>query len=400
MKKRSVVFAFVLVLFTCFTLSCENGGDRDKGDKASASSSVEWDRLYGGSHNDKANSIIECEDGGYIAAGLTKSFGKGKWDAWIVRVGEDGEELWSKTFGKEGDDEAFSIREAGDGFLISGFSDRGESVEEQAWIFRIDKSGKKLWEKFYGGEHDDSANSLVVNADGSMVFAGVKGISSYINSDLWVVSLDPSGNPIWEKTFGERRKDKGHAIIKTSDNIYLVAGQKLSTSTSNQQDAYCIKLDSSGKKVWEKTYGGKRLDIAYDVKETEDGGFVVAGKNRSAGSGKNDLWVFKLDKSGKMLWEKTYGGADMDEGRTVALRENGGFLVAGFTKSKGAGNADLWVLKLDGSGEITKEGVFGKKGWESGESVFGTSDGDFVVSAVNASTGRGREDLWIVKIDD
>ena len=394
MKKRSPVLVFVLVLFTCLSLCCDKGG------KASTSSGGEWDGLYGGAHNDKANSIIECEDGGYIAAGLTKSFGKGKWDAWIVRLDEEGEELWSKTFGKEGDDEAFAIREFSDGFLVSGFSDRGESVKEQAWIFKINGSGDKLWEKFYGGEHDDSANSLVVNPDGSMVFAGVKKLTSYTNSDLWVVSISSSGKVKWEKTFGERRKDMANAIIKTSDNGYLVVGQKLNTSKTGGHDGYCIKLDSSGDTVWEKTYGGKKKDVAFDVKETEDGGFVISGKNRSTGAGNYDLWVFKLDKSGKMMWEKIYGGEDMEEGRAVALRENGGLLVAGFTKSKGAGKADLWILKLDDSGEIEKQYLFGKKGWESAKSVFRTSDSGFVVAGVNASKGAGREDLWIMKLDD
>jgi len=261
---------------------------------------IPFDKTYGGSEDDEANSIQQTRDGGYIVAGYTWSKGAGGWDFWVLKLNEKGEIIWEKTYGGEGNDKAYSIQQTRDGGYIVAGSTRS------------------------------------------------KGAGGY---DFWVLKLNEKGEIIWEKTYGGSGNDEANSIQQTRDGGYIVAGYTRSKGKGGEADFWILKLDEKGKIIWEKTYGGIDYDIANSIQQTRDGGYIVAGSTRSKGG---DFWILKLDEKGKIIWEKTYGGPGDDEAYSIQQTRDGGYIVAGYTYSKGAGGKDFWVLKLDEYGEIEK----------------------------------------------
>jgi hypothetical protein len=137
------------------------------------------------------------------------------------------------------------------------------------------------------------------------------------------------------------------------DGGYIVAGET-SSSGAGSADVWVLKLDTNGnlQTGWPKTYGGTSRDAANSIHQTTDGGFIVAGVTSSSGAGYADFWILKLNASGDLVWQKTYGGINDDIARSIQQTSDGGYIVAGETSSSGAGNADFWILKIDENGNI------------------------------------------------
>jgi len=169
---------------------------------------------------------------------------------------------------------------------------------------------------------------------------------------LWLLGAASAGAQAasWSRTYGGTNRDVASAIVPTPDGGYLVAGR---ASPSWIWGVWVLKLDGSGNVQWQKTYGGVVDDrVSVAVAPTSDGGYVVAGTTWSFGAGYGDVWVLKLNGSGDVVWQKTYGGPERDEARAVAPTSDGGYVVAGATRSFGAGYEDVWVLKLDADGTV------------------------------------------------
>jgi hypothetical protein len=214
------------------------------------------------------------------------------------------------------------------------------------------------WAKTYGGASDDRANSIQPTSDGGYIVAGWTISFGAGGADVWVLKLDGSGNVTWQKTYGGAGTDWATSIQQTSDGGYIVAGVTGSFGAGSG-DVWVLKLDGSGNVTWQKTYGGGSTDYAYSIQQTSDGGYIVAGLTDSFGAGSADVWVLKLDGSGNVTWQKTYGGGSTDYAYSIQQTSDGGYIVAGLTDSFGAGSYDFWVLKLDGSGEIPGCGPMG-----------------------------------------
>ena len=168
-----------------------------------------------------------------------------------------------------------------------------------------------------------------------------------------VIKLNSSGGIVWQKTYGGTGDDDAEWIQQTSDNGYFVTGQTSSFGSGNG-DAWVLKLDSNGNVVWQKTYGGSGTDFLLSAQQTTDGGYVLAGRTTSFGAGALDGWVIKLDSSGNVAWQRTYGGSNVDRLAIVRQTADGGFVVSGRTSSFGTArddpHADLWMLKLNSDG--------------------------------------------------
>ncbi|MEF3167806.1 MAG: hypothetical protein K6360_00500 [Deltaproteobacteria bacterium] len=174
--------------------------------------------------------------------------------------------------------------------------------------------------------------------------------------DFWVIKLDANGNVAWQKTYGGTNTDEAWSIQQTTDGGYIVAGGTGSFGAGG--DLWVIKLDASGNVAWQKTYGGPRYEYATSIQQTSDGGYIVAGLTYSFGTGDADFWVLKLDASGNVTWQKTYGGPRYEYATSIQQTSDGGYIVAGGTGSFGAGS-DFWVIKLDANGEIPGCGLMG-----------------------------------------
>jgi hypothetical protein len=202
-----------------------------------------------------------------------------------------------------------------------------------------------MWTKTIGGSNYDVAYSIIQSSDGGYIVAGYTGSFGAGYADIYVVKLDSSGNVLWTKTIGGSSRDEASSIIQSSDGGYVVAGWTSSFGAGGY-DFYVVKLDSSGNVLWTKTIGGSDNDFAYSIIQSSDGGYVVAGRTESFGAGYVDIYVVKLDSSGNVLWTKTIGGSSWDEASSIIQSSDGGYVVAGWTSRYGG----IYVVKTDSNG--------------------------------------------------
>jgi hypothetical protein len=254
-----------------------------------------------------------------------------------------------------------------------------------------------VWQKTFGGSDDDRARSVQETIDGGYVVAGYTWSSSKWE-DVYILKLDANGNKLWEKTFGGSDNDGAWFIQQTIDGGYIVAGYTKSYG-SGWYDAYLLKLDGAGNKVWEKVFGGSSWDEARSIQQTNDGGYIVAGYTSSFGAGSYDVYVLKLDTSGKEVWSKTFGGSSDDLAWSIQQTNDGGYIVAGYTKSFGAGSEDVYILKLDANGNKLWEKTFGGSYDERAYRIQQTRDGGYIVAGYTSSFGVGNYDVYIIKMD-
>jgi hypothetical protein len=352
-----------------------------------------------GTNDDWANAIAPTPDGGYVVAGLTGSFGAGGYDLWVLRLDGWGNVVWQKTYGGTNGDWANAIAPTSDGgYVVAGATRSFGAGYANFWVLKLDGWGNVVWQKTYGGTGWDEAFAIVPTSDGGYVVAGSTSSFGAGGSDVWVLKLDGQGNVQWQKSYGGAWLDGARAIVPTSDGGYVVAGWTNSFGAGGY-DLWVLKLDGWGNVVWQKTYGGTYGDWAHAIAPTSDGGYVVAVATRSFGAGYWDVWVLKLDGLGNVVWQKTYGGTNDDWANAIIPTSDGGYVVAGLTGSFGAGLTDAWVLKLDSSGNVVWQKTYGGTNDDWANAIIPTSDGGYVVAGLTGSFGAGGSDVWVLKLE-
>jgi len=303
--------------------------------KTDSAGNMEWNKTYGGAGHDGALSVQKTSDGGYIVAGYSFSFGVGgSNDFWLVKTDANGNTQWSKTYGGTLYDKAWSVQQTTDsGYIVAGVTESFGGGVGDFWLLKTDSSGNKQWDRTFGGERYEEAKSVQQTSDGGFIIAGWKRIYSY--TDFWLVKTDASGNLEWDRIYGGLYDDEAWSVQQTIDGGYIVAGH-MDTWYSGVL-SWLVKTDPVGNMQWNQTYTGDR---AFSVQQTSDGGYIFAGR---AGS---DFLLVKTDSAGKTQWIKTYGGSGVDEARCVKQTSDRGYVVAGFTSSFGAGSDDFWVIKI------------------------------------------------------
>ena len=355
-----------------------------------------WARTYGGINDEKASAIQQTSDGGYVVAGYTESYGAGDADLWMLKLDTDGAAQWEGTYGGSDNDVANSIQLTGDGgYIVAGYT--GAYPYYDAWVLKLDANGTVQWEKAYSGSNVDKILNIQTTSDGGYIAFGYTSSYGAGSFDHLLLKLDASGTVQWEKTYGTSDPDMGYSIKQTSDGGFFMAGV-ISTAT-NGLDFMMYKVDPGGSSQWEKKYGGSERDIASSIQQTADGGFVMAGTTDTYGVGADDVWLLKLDANGAVQWEKTYGGSGNDQANAIQLTSDGGFVMAGTTDTYGVGADDVWLLKLDASGAVQWEKTYGGINDEKASAIQQTSDGGYVVAGYTESYGAGDADLWMLKLD-
>ncbi len=361
-----------------------------------------WAKTYGGSAEDFIHSMRATTDGGYIIAGRTWSFGAGGLNGWILKLDQNGYVSWQKTYGGDYTDAIVCLKQTMDGgYIVTGDTKSEGTGNQHFWVLKLDSIGNIFWQKTYGGTFKESAWQGQQTTDRGYIVAGWTESFGAGDKDVLVLKLDENGNVLWQKTWGGSSIEYVADISQTEDNGYIVVVRTHSFGAGDS-DACLLKLDENGNVLWQKTYGGIDFDVFNSSQQTSDGGYIVAGHTVSFGAGNEDVWVLKLDENGSVLWQKTYGGPNEDRAYEVRMTSDGGYIVTGYTVSFGAGNEDIWVLKLGEDGSVLWQKTYGGPGFETPANHPGieqTSDGGYIVGGNTMSFGAGEKDYFALRLD-
>ena len=385
-----------------FRMALQNGGGTFRGNIASFMTLTTWVRTFGGIGDDSAEAIRQTSDGGYIVAGYTNSFiGAGPKDIYLIKADAFGNTLWMKTFHlgeTNGDNIGNSVQQTSDGgYIIAGTAAIGVN-DLDICLIKTDPSGNAVWTKTFGGTGIEFASAVQQTSDGGYIIAGGTDSFGAGDNNAYLVKTDPSGNAVWTKTFGGTGIEFASAVQQTSDRGYIIAGGTNSFGAGNN-DVYLIKADASGNVVWTKTFGGTGNEFASVVQQVSAGGYIIAGRTSSFGAGNYDVYLVRTDASGNAVWTKTFGGTDYDVARTVQQISDGGYIIAGITRSFGAGGRDVLLIKTDASGNAIWTKTFGGTGDEWGTIVRQTLDGGYIIGGRTPSFGAGGDDVYLIKTD-
>jgi len=261
--------------------------------KTEVDGALRWSKTYGGIFEDHAYCVQQTSDMGYIMAGFTESFGAGGRDFWLVKTDSSGNMQWNKTYGGTGSDRAFSVFQTSDGgYIIAGETDSIGSGSSDFWMVKTDSVGTAQWNKTYGGTNYDVARSVLQTSDGEYIMVGWTNSFGAGGSDFWLVKTDGFGNQIWSQAYGGMFDEEAYLAQQTSDGGYVIAGST-TTYGLGGWDFWWVKTDANGIMRWNQANGGSADEKAYSVQQTSDGGYIFAGSTESYGAGLADFWVTK-----------------------------------------------------------------------------------------------------------
>ncbi len=430
MKKLNLLFFFFIV-GNCF-----------------AQPAIEWAKCYGGSFDERANSIVEASNGDYFIAGSTSSDDgnvtgfhgvvNGTSDFWIIRIDSSGNLLWQKCYGGTSEEKGISICKTFDnGFIIAGnsYSTDGDVTGNHGgsdyWIIKIDSSGNLLWQKSYGGSNDDFANSIIQAKDSGYVIAGytasndsdVTGNNGM--EDFWVLKIDTVGNIIWQKCFGGSSHEFGKTIEQSSNGNYFVSGVAYSNDSvvsgnHGGSDYWLIQIDSVGNLLSQKCFGGTYSEEQGAFEFTSDNGFIMSGTSFSndgdvsGNMGLGDFWIVRVDSQFNIVWQRCLGGSGDEFYSFAKETSDGGCIVTGTTDSQTDllpynyhGYNDIELIKLDSLGNTEWQWCYGGTVNDNALAILPTPDINYLVTGFSSSsngdvTGQHSvlemyHDYWIMK---
>lgn len=384
----------LLLLYNCST--------EDTADNANQGETI-FVKTLGGSNNDSAQSVVATADGGYAILGFTQSNDEDitdkqneSFDYWVLKYDITDHLEWQKTYGGSLDERGRSIIQTQDGgYAVLGysFSNDGDNTTnaglQDFWLLKLDAIGNIIWQKTYGFGGADSGISVIETNDQGYLITGVLDVTAsgglgnssrtanrHAGGDYWALKLDTSGSIEWSRYFGGNFTDTPEAVIQTNDNDFIIVGGSDSedtdiTNNKGTYDFWIIRISSSGDLLWEKSFGGNQIDEARAIVSSGDGNFIIAGDTRSGDNdvsinkGAADLWLIKITPNGDLLWEKTIGGSSFDVARSMVKSQNNGFLIAGSSRSndqdvnENKGQNDAWIINVDNNGNLLWETTVG-----------------------------------------
>jgi hypothetical protein len=359
-----------------------------------------WMKTFGRPNSTNyGDSVQQTTDGGYIIAGATMPVDSIISDIWVIKTDRDGNKVWDKTFGGSNWDYPSDIKQTNDnGFLITGRTYSFGAGMDDVWVLKLDQNGNVQWNKTFGTPFLDFGWEGQQTTDGGYIIVGSVCPHEAYFFDIWLIKLDGEGNEQWNRTFGEPTQypsdNFGRSVQQTSDGGYIFAGSSTGYGVAIHTSAFwLIKTDVQGNEQWNRTYGAGNDDQANSVELTSDGGYIIVGNKYDSDSQQSDIWIIKTNQYGDEQWNKTYGGTGDDYGRQAYQTTDGGYIMIGTTQPYGDVNSYAWMIKLDNSGNEQWNRTYGGKSGGMGNSVALTSDRGYII------TGYTSEDVWLIKTD-
>lgn len=327
---------------------------------------------------------------GYVIVGNTE-MSRARVDSWAMRIGSAGDVDWFTRLGGTQRDAVTDAVRAGDGYLLAGSTESFADEGSDGWLVVVNSSGGVEWRRTYGGEDQDAHITSVAATGDGYVFAGH--ISSAANpqseSDYWLGSVDSDGDVAWNRSYGDGNDEATAVAVK--DGI-LVAGVTKPSSTS--LNTWLAKTALDGTPVWNRSYGGELYRFSGLLNLSD--GFIASGVSFDRGGGFNDMWVVRTDANGSLRWSRSYGGSTLEDTGEVIRDPAGGFVVVGWTASKGAGARDAWLLGFNEEGRRIFDRIYGGEQTDMAAAVLPRPAGGYLFAGSTNSYGSGSQDIWLV----
>ncbi len=354
-------------------------------------------RSVGGTNEDYGYSLVQTSDGGFAVAGRTESFGAGVTDFLLVKFTSTGALQWSRTVGGTDDDYGNSVVNTNDGgFALVGWTESFGAGSNDLLLIKLTSTGTMEWSRAVGGASRDNSYSVTQTSDGGFAVTGWTETFGPGTKGLFIMKFTSAGALQWSRTVGSSSEEGGNSVAQTTDGGFVVAGYTWGFG-EGWSNLFLVKLTSAGELEWSRVIGGTNSDYGTCVVQASDGGFAIAGYTRSFGAGGSDLFFVKLNSAGNLEWSRAVGGTSDDAGSSVVQAGDGGFVVAGDTRSFGAGASDLFIVKFSSAGNLQWSRVAGGTDDDRGYSVVQASDGGFAVAGFTESFGSGSNAFLLVK---
>lgn len=357
-------------------------------------------KTFGKEHTDRGVAIEKAlNDEGYVVVGLTKNFGVQGEDVYLIKTDSEGNLDWQKTYGGKGDDNGWAIKKTADNnYLIAGFSNSFGNGDWDIFVIKTDSKGNQIWKKNYGSSKDEYAWDLIVTSDNHYVIIGQTNNTENGEPTTFWMKIDVDGNIIWENQLARPFMNRAFSIVEGKNSSLFFSG--LTTTYVGDLDGFVAKITSAGQLEWYKTYGGSQNDLGHSIKAGNDSSFFMFGYSKSYGSSKNSPWLVKIDETGKEIWNYTYGshaeerivgGYVTDDNKCIML----GYMLK---ESPQGINGDILLLQIDGMGNLNwLRSYGGELNEESGQNILVDREGAIVFTGRTFSQGVGNGDLFIIK---
>lgn len=380
--KIALLVFFISIAFLCLSTAAENGVLASQNLIAVSADTVDQ-RLstatYGNWTYSQGYSIIQgcglapSADGGYIIAGNYGSLSRSSRDAWLLKLDSTGKEQWNQTYGGAvGGEGAYCIVNCSDGgYAFAGYTGSYGAGLTDMWLVKVDGNGTQQWMKPFGGAGNDYGMSLITTSDGGYVVVGCYNASATgTYGDFLIVKTDSSGNLEWSTTYGSSGYNYAYDVAETADGGYAVVG--VGTAPYPNGDGLLVRLDSGGNLLWSQNYVGTNGAIFRNIVKTTTG-FTISGTAASQNGGSN-FWLVNVDETGEVLWSRTYGGNVACANFGFTVTSDGGYALTGYAAIT-ITNYDSLLIKTDSAGIEQWNQTFGGTHTDIGYCVIQTLNG-------------------------
>ncbi len=329
--------------------------------KTDVNGNIQWSKTYGGTSNDMATDVKETPDGGFIVAGWTQSFGAAGYDFWVLKTDSNGNVIWEKRFGGNGDDQAWSVSVDSDAYFIVGGTNSFGAGLTDLWAIKLDLNGNIIWQKTYGSLGHDAPPGLyseyvakgLIDQNGNYLISGNSDGVGHGASDIYLAKLNPlNGNIIWQYAYGDTDEESSWSFVESPTGGYYLQGNTVDPNTY-EGDLWVVFVDTSGAIQWQKTFGiNSTWDEALNATALSDGSIVLASYFEQ---GPSD-WIasaIKVDLSGNFLWANQYKTGHLDWTNAVYPLNDNTLAFVGVTTDTTTWDEDLTLFKTNASGNIS-----------------------------------------------
>ncbi len=366
-----------------------------------APAQITWEKLFSKKSTDCFRNIVEVPSGGYMIAGYTADSTVSDTDAYAVRMTTSGDTLWTRRINgtSNGKDLFYKVINTSDGgFAFCGYSTNNGAGNDDAYLVKMDGNGTIQWSKYWGGAGKDRAQDIVQTADGGFALAGYTTSAPAAYYDAFLLRTNSSGDTLWSKRYGTGGFEDANSLVLLPDGGFVLGGQ--STNGGNGLDMYMVRVNPIGDTLWTRKFGTTGTDNIEHIIRQSNGTFILAGGTDGPGFGGNDGMAIKTDSGGTVLWTQLYGGNSQDDFHQVFKTADGGFIFSGTSRSSGALEPNIWIVKTNSAGDSTWTQTYGGDNHDHGYGAVQTADGGYIVVGYSSSFNFNAEDAYVIKTNN